>query len=927
VGAFSDFRSVLSPSNSTRRWSFRAALAIPLAVAVAVWVSSPVSDAGQSLDDEICDAMTDEHPDVVTTCRLAYAVEDSPVGLLELSGSFCDAPDVFAGVAGGVLAPLVVLSHDATTVVAEIPDNIGDTTTLILVECPCRVCTMDVTLGHPGPTGPQGPPGLPGPPGPTGPTGPTGPPGEGGGDRGTEHPGLGWPLLPIPQRCPLGQFAYGLDYNGRLLCLDPAGGSGGDGGAVAECPCFDSSDLQCWGVDFMAQELLEPFCLDALPDALLLAGSRGPDTGADWTDPNAWIAHAAMPPIAAPNQCGLVDNTFGITISMTNITDEEVQGCVQLLAESQMFALNGCPFPGDDPAAISVAPMMLATTLESGGREILELTISNGGQTSLVYSSRINPSGSFARAVFNSGVVDPGDDAPFEVLFDASDLPGDEYSVLLTIASNDPVNRTVDVPVVLTVIGRPDIEVIPLSLEFGDVELGSTGVQSIGVRNHGPANLEVTSITSDVPEFTADPTKFGLGVNVEQAVHVFFTPTAATTFEGMLSIESDDPDEPVVHVALTGNGVGIGGPQISVSPTALDFGDVSLEDHASLELIVSNSGPVPLIVSDVWSPHPYFSPAVPSLTVAPGTSEPLEVVFTPSVEGPIAGTLVLTSNDIAQPVVTVPMEGVGIAPDISLPVSSLSFGTVWLGSEGMLPLPIDNLGVGSLIVSSITSDAVEITVSPASLTVPGTAGDVVQVTFAPSSNGPVAATLSIASNDPDEPIVEVAVDGIGTLPPEIDVSPSSISLTLPPEGQETQGMTVANAGGAPLTFSITAEWVSGPISPTDLWIGADPSTGSVPPGDAAVVDLNTSAAGLPPGIYRAELRVASNDPSTPMVTIPATLEVTDSSQAAIPGEVTVVAARWTVRTPARQGRDGPRGQKHCRRDRSTVLSENWACRS
>jgi len=979
----------------TARRSIQPALAIVAALVVAAPFATAAPD-DLLVDDEYCETMADEHPDVVLSCRFGYAEEDAPDGLLILSGSFCDEPSVFAGVAGGSMQPLLLLSADASQIVAELPTGIGDATSVVLVECPCGACSVDVTLGHPGPvgsTGPQGPPGPTGSPGPTGPTGPTGPPsgdgggGDGGGDGGSGSGGYPGNKIPVPQRCPDGDFVYGLDGLGIILCAEPDGGNG-DGGGIATCPCYDTSDVEGVGIDFLARVLFNTHCIDLTPDGLQLRGSRGPDLGNLAHEPNAWIANAVFEPLTVSNQCYFIDNTHGVHNTWIEITDAEVEACMEILTQSEMFVLNNCPFPGDDPPVIGVDPASLSDTLLTGERRTHVVTLSNSGESSLVFSAQIEPGDSFASLSVSTGSVAPTETYELEVLFDATGLAGALYEAELEISSNDPVTPTVVVHLSLTVIGAPDILVVPTALDFEDVPVGTSEELLLVVQNQGEETLDINSITSDSPEFSAIPTSFGLGAGSSQEVHVTFSPSSVASFSGTLTIASNDPDSPLLTVTLAGNGaaapaiavspasiavelppnaqtsepltlsnVGFGQlvftvtdsgsfvdvqpaggtvpegnsqildvtfdstglaaglhaaeihvasndlsnplvvvpvsleilaePRISVSPTALDFGAVSIGEDAGRTLNVFNNGTAALVVSMIASDTAEFAPSVTSVTVAAGTFEPVTVVFSPSVAGPISGTLSLTSDDLTQPVLAVPLAGLGIAPDISLPVDALDFAVVSVGAEATLPLRIDNLGAGTLVITSITSDALEFTVLPTSLSIPGSGSATVQVRFAPTSLDAISATLSIASNDPDEPGVTVSLAGTGVAAPAIDVTPTSLDSTLPNGGQETQLLTLSNSGGNLLEFSISAEWVSEPVSATSVFVVPEPTTGTVSPAGSTDVDITFTATGLPAGVHEANILIASNDPLTPLVSVAATLTVTAAPNIQLPGEMVV----------------------------------------
>jgi hypothetical protein len=305
-------------------------------------------------DDEMCEELlADESFDGIADCFLSKATIDFVAGTIMIEGAICDSPDVFIGVQGGDVVELNVLDSGANFVLADLDGMTGPATCIVIVDCPCEICSMDVTIGAQGPTGPvgpqgpagqAGPPGPPGPPGPTGPMGPTGPAGKSG--KGGKGAGI-----PLPQACPTGQYVYGFDAGGNILCSTPAGGGdgggdGGDGGA-ATCPCYDSSDVEGVGIDFEAQVLVNGSailvgCLDLLPDAIQLKGTR------DGADTSEWTNNSVRAPVLPTNQCYHIDALYGLDLGQSGITNAEVDACLDVIAGSAMYSLNSCP-AGDGP--------------------------------------------------------------------------------------------------------------------------------------------------------------------------------------------------------------------------------------------------------------------------------------------------------------------------------------------------------------------------------------------------------------------------------------------------------------------------------------------------------------------------------------------------------------------------------------------------
>lgn len=110
----------------------------------------------------------------------------------------------------------------------------------------------------------------------------------------------------------------------------------------------------------------------------------------------------------------------------------------------------------------------------------------------------------------------------------------------------------------------PEIDVTPVAVNFGSVQVGQTADQTVTINNTGAATLTVSglTITNSVFSLVSPPSvPFNIGAGGNQALTVRFTPTAAGTQNGNLAIASNDADEPTVNVALTGTGTTPPGPQ------------------------------------------------------------------------------------------------------------------------------------------------------------------------------------------------------------------------------------------------------------------------------------------------------------------------------------------------------------------------------
>ena len=152
-------------------------------------------------------------------------------------------------------------------------------------------------------------------------------------------------------------------------------------------------------------------------------------------------------------------------------------------------------------------------------------------------------------------------------------LPPDSYPVDLVVDTNgdawfvtergNAIGR-----IVRAALGPPpgpvadaDIDVIPTIVNFGNVPLGSASAQLVTVRNVGGAPLTITDLTvTPSPPFALGGAR-GIGAVLvlqpgeSHTLTVEFRPTVAGAASGALQITSNDPDEGVVTVLLSGTGV------------------------------------------------------------------------------------------------------------------------------------------------------------------------------------------------------------------------------------------------------------------------------------------------------------------------------------------------------------------------------------
>lgn len=102
---------------------------------------------------------------------------------------------------------------------------------------------------------------------------------------------------------------------------------------------------------------------------------------------------------------------------------------------------------------------------------------------------------------------------------------------------------------------EPIINVIPDTLDFGEVEIGSSVDRSVTVYNIGDADLVISDITIESDGFSVDfDGEATVEPNDSLDVTVTFSPPNIAVYEGILTITSNDSSSSEVTVNLLGTG-------------------------------------------------------------------------------------------------------------------------------------------------------------------------------------------------------------------------------------------------------------------------------------------------------------------------------------------------------------------------------------
>jgi hypothetical protein len=213
------------------------------------------------------------------------------------------------------------------------------------------------------------------------------------------------------------------------------------------------------------------------------------------------------------------------------------------------------------------------------------------------------------------------------------------------------------------------------------------------------------------------------------------------------------------------------GPLLAVN-CDLAFGMVDVGSNATKQCSLFNVGSSDLHVNGFFrsagsSEFTIVSGPSTPVTIAPGSHVDYTIQFAPTSAGDKTATFQVNSDDPFQPAMQIPASGTGVGGKIALS-GSLDFGVVPRGHTATKDVIVQNVGAGTLRLSSvtITGDAMFSIVSGPSTPVNIPSGEQVTYTvqFAPPGNagpGTHTATFSVTSNDPSSPTTMGATGTVG----------------------------------------------------------------------------------------------------------------------------------------------------------------------
>lgn len=445
------------------------------------------------------------------------------------------------------------------------------------------------------------------------------------------------------------------------------------------------------------------------------------------------------------------------------------------------------------------------------------------------------------------------------VTMDAAGYNAGTYQATIEVTSNDPATPVESIPVTMTVGGTPLASITPASFNFGEVIIGQTAARQISVTNTGTSDLIISSVTSSNPSLTYAPVPLRVKPGQQENLTVTYQPTVVSSFAADITLETNDPASP--SVIVTASGRGVEPPVITVNPTSLN------------ETVASGATKdVPVAIHNTGDSTLSWSLASTPATPAQGYT----LVSSKDANGPAFRWFDISQTGTKADMSNYYSEASDLPIGFNFPYYGQiydtfainRFGYIVLGSEYYgsgysntnLPNPSNPNNLIALIWDELYPRDGSVYYQ--------TVGDNLIVQYTNYSwnyyNQRFTAQLILRKNG------EIVMQYLS-----FDSGAPVKYVTVGIENANgSQGVQAVYNG------SLLENQLALLFKPAASWHNVAPASGSTQPDASSTFTLHLNANGMPSGSYQGEVQASSNDPATPVVTVPFSMSVTGQPQIA-----------------------------------------------
>jgi len=308
----------------------------------------------------------------------------------------------------------------------------------------------------------------------------------------------------------------------------------------------------------------------------------------------------------------------------------------------------------------------------------------------------------------------------------------------------------------------------------------------------------------------------------------------------------------------TGNGTSGGSiGTLTVSPSTVAFGSVAIGSSTTGQITLTNSSTSPVSVSNVALSGGSFTMdglgTLPATIAANSTAE-INVHFSPTLVGSASGQVVISSNTVATPSLTIELIGSGAQSVPALSGLSCTNAAMTGSGSDACTVTLASAAPSSGILVDLTSSDASVKV-PSSVLVPGNAASVGFTATVAAVSSSTSVTLTATENGANETFVLALTPSSGsTAGASLTVNATSVAFGNVPVGSPaTQSVTLSSTGTAAVIVNSAA------VSGTGFSVSGATFPLTLNPSQTATLSLQFDPTAT--GAATGKLTIASNSSS------------------------------------------------------------------
>lgn len=225
-------------------------------------------------------------------------------------------------------------------------------------------------------------------------------------------------------------------------------------------------------------------------------------------------------------------------------------------------------------------------------------------------------------------------------------------------------------------------------------------------------------------------------------------------------------------------------PKIEISPKSIDFGTVLVNEQKVKTFSIRNVGEgdlvIPRIVIAGADKRNFSLGEINCPNIESNNECTIDVIFSPKEKGRKEASIRIQSNDPSNPIVSVGLIGIGAenkVPVISINKTEIIFDNLFPEERRTEKVIVKNEGYADLTINNISIDEGSFEFETNCETVKPLESCYIDVVFIPKEEGEYSGTLTIESNDRENPIKRISLRGYVKSPDEYPkVLPSNLDF-------------------------------------------------------------------------------------------------------------------------------------------------------